>query len=110
WIEQYKLQYQSTHPHILSSISYSLSLLNVRSTASQHEIESQANLVVSRCIKDLKFEIDLDAEYRYTSLAFCVIDSVFSIGVRYGGVKNVISNVSTQLGIPATIQDIDQSE
>lgn len=35
----------------------------------------------------------LGDEYYYSSLPLCVIDSVFSIGVRYEGVKNTIRKV-----------------
>jgi hypothetical protein len=34
----------------------------------------------------------LPQEYFYSSLSLCVIDSVFSIGVRYEGVQNVVEN------------------
>jgi hypothetical protein len=109
WIEQYKLQYQTTHPHIISSIDQSLAILKIRSTTSQIDIETKADLVVARCMKEVSFDKDLDNEYKYSSLALCVIDSVFSIGVRYEGVKNVIRNVSTKLGISAIIQIADGS-
>lgn len=33
-----------------------------------------------------------DAVFQYASLPLCVIDSVFSIGVRYGSTKNVVKN------------------
>ena len=34
----------------------------------------------------------LGDEYGYHSLSLCVIDAVFSIGVRYGGVQTVVQN------------------
>lgn len=37
-----------------------------------------------------KKDFDLQAEYNYGHLPLCVIDSVFSIGVKYEGVQNVI--------------------
>ena len=41
----------------------------------------------------------LGDEYRYSSLPLCVIDAVYSIGVRYAGVTNVIARycLSTKL-------------
>jgi hypothetical protein len=33
-----------------------------------------------------------DAVFQYASLPLCVIDAVFSIGVRYGSTKNVVKN------------------
>lgn len=38
--------------------------------------------------------IEVAEEYGYASLPLCVIDSVFSIGVRYEGVRNVIERTS----------------
>jgi hypothetical protein len=35
----------------------------------------------------------LDKEYYYSSISLCVIDCVFSIGVKYEGVKNTINRV-----------------
>ncbi len=39
-------------------------------------------------------------EYSYASLPLCVIDSVFSIGVRYEGVRNVIDRYCRRFGLP----------
>jgi len=44
-------------------------------------------------------KLALDDEYHYAHLPLCVIDSVFSIGVRYGGVKNVIHRYCSWAGI-----------
>jgi hypothetical protein len=33
-----------------------------------------------------------EAVFQYASLPLCVVDSVFSIGVRYGSTKNVVKN------------------
>jgi len=41
---------------------------------------------------DLK-NAKLSNEYYYSSLPLCVIDSVFSIGVKYQGVKNTINRI-----------------
>jgi len=47
---------------------------------------------------DLK-SFKLDNAFHYKSLPLCVIDSVFSIGVRYEGVKNVINNFCSHTDI-----------
>ena len=48
--------------------------------------------IVARCTEVLPLETaQLGAEYGYQCLPLCVIDAVWSIGVRYGGVKNVVS-------------------
>lgn len=51
-----------------------------------------------------KQDIDLSSarlgdEYFYHSLSFCVIDAVFSIGVRYGGVVNVVRRYAAHYGL-----------
>jgi len=38
-------------------------------------------------------------EYHYQSLPLCVIDSVFSIGVRYEGVRNVVARYCARYGL-----------
>ena len=46
--------------------------------------------VVEYCISTLNFDQPLASEYDYKNVPFCVIDSVFSIGVKYESVQNVI--------------------
>lgn len=41
----------------------------------------------------------LPDEYYYTSVPLCVIDSVFSIGVRYEAVKNTVTRYSEYFGL-----------
>lgn len=41
----------------------------------------------------------LGEEYYYQSLPLCVIDAVFSIGIKYGTTKNVIINFCNKQGI-----------
>lgn len=43
---------------------------------------------------------ELTEEYDYSCIPLCIIDSVYSIGVRYEGVKNVISRACQWLEIP----------
>ena len=40
----------------------------------------------------------LAAEYRYASLPLCVVDAVFSIGVRYASTQKVVSNLCEYTG------------
>lgn len=42
----------------------------------------------------------LSDEYCYQSLPLCVIDAVYSIGVRYGGVRNVVIRYCDFFGLP----------
>jgi len=46
--------------------------------------------VAQRCRDLLPFTLELGPEYGYQNLPLCVLDSVWSIGVRYGGVQNVV--------------------
>jgi hypothetical protein len=41
----------------------------------------------------------LSEEYYYNSLSLCVIDAVFSIGIRYTITRNVVEKFCTKLGI-----------
>lgn len=44
--------------------------------------------------------VSLDDEYFYASLPLCVIDAVFSIGVKYESVRNVIDRYCRRYGQP----------
>jgi hypothetical protein len=44
--------------------------------------------------------VEVDDEYFYASLPLCVIDSVFSIGVRYESVRNVLDRYCRRFGLP----------
>ena len=55
------------------------------------------------CIDNLDDLSNLDKkapEYNYSCVALCAIDSVYSIGVRYEGVQNVISHFCQKTAIP----------
>jgi hypothetical protein len=57
--------------------------------------------VTSACLeifKDKK-EYELPSEYSYRHLPLCVIDAVFSIGVRYQGVTNTINKFCSHFKI-----------
>jgi len=44
--------------------------------------------------------IEVADEYSYASLPLCVIDAVYSIGVRYEGVRNVVARYCRRFGLP----------
>jgi hypothetical protein len=46
--------------------------------------------LVTLCQRNLALEVSLGDEYRYAHLSFCVIDAVFSIGVRYESTQAVV--------------------
>jgi len=56
--------------------------------------------IVACCKAVLPLErAELGGEYGYNCLPLCVIDAVWSIGVRYGGVKNVVARYCTHCGL-----------
>lgn len=58
------------------------------------------NKVTKYCIDNIDFQDrDENNDYYYSSMPFCVIDSVFSIGVRYEGVVNVVERFCEYYGI-----------
>lgn len=44
--------------------------------------------------------LELPQEYFYSSLAFCLADSIFSMGVRYQSVQKVVTNLSSVIEVP----------
>ncbi|UFT99351.1 hypothetical protein KO561_19635 [Radiobacillus kanasensis] len=57
-----------------------------------HTLDKDYNKIAEFCESVLIFEnAKLPDEYYYSSLPLCVIDSIFSIGVRYEGVKNTVN-------------------
>lgn len=62
--------------------------------------ENDAPLIAEYAERVLKLgQARLPDEYYYTSVPQCVIDAVFSIGVRYEGVRNTVTRFSTYLGL-----------
>jgi hypothetical protein len=55
--------------------------------------------VAEFCRRSLPFELALGSEYGYKNLPLCVLDAVWSIGVRYTGVQNVIARYQKSYGL-----------
>ena len=68
-------------------------------------LESFSEKFTNYCLTNLTFNEELGDEYNYSCLPLCVVDAVFSIGVRYEGVKNVVQNVSKLFEIAKYTQD-----
>ncbi|MFS0809480.1 hypothetical protein [Shouchella sp. 1P01AA] len=52
---------------------------------------NEALKIANYCRQELDLkQAQLPDEYYYSHLTLCVIDSVFSIGVRYEGVRNTV--------------------
>jgi hypothetical protein len=61
---------------------------------------SELSKLVDFCTATLPLKsATLGKEFYYASLPLCVIDSVFSIGVRYEGVINTVTRFSNKFGI-----------
>jgi len=72
----------------------------VRCNEMKHEIIAQC------CSKRLDLEnAKLSDEYYYKSLSLCVIDAVFSIGIRYAITRNVVRNFCNKLLIERLRED-----
>lgn len=59
-----------------------------------------ALIAACRAVLTSSGPIEVAEEYGYASLPLCVIDSVFSIGVRYEGVRNVIERYCRRVRLP----------
>jgi hypothetical protein len=67
------------------------------------DLSTDAQAVATHCRRSLRLGgARLPDEYFYRSLSLCVIDAVFSIGVRYEGVKNVVARYRehARMGVP----------
>ena len=56
--------------------------------------------IMEKCEKELKDSLrtgELPEEYYYNSIVFCLIDSIFSIGVKYSCVKKTVMNYCDNL-------------
>lgn len=63
---------------------------------------TEVNQLVAHCMKTLEFDgLEPSNACDYSHIPLCVIDSVFSIGVRYEGVENVIRNTCSYFEIDA---------
>lgn len=59
------------------------------------------------CKNKLNFsEENLGDEYYYQSLPFCIIDAIFSIGVRYSSTQNTISRFCNYFGLDEISKEI----
>ena len=68
------------------------------------EMECARSAGKARSVLNLS-DAQLGAEYTYHSLSLCVIDAVFSIGVRYAGVQAVVQNYCDHFSLPRLRSD-----
>lgn len=63
-------------------------------------MSAEVKTIIEQCEKlfNLK-EAALPPEYDYRSLPFCVIDAVFSIGVKDESVRNTVERYARELGL-----------
>lgn len=58
------------------------------------------NKIVSFLVDNYDLEsFELPSEYDYSCLPLCILDAVFSIGVKYKSVENVISRFCAKTGV-----------
>lgn len=71
-------------------------------------MSSEIKKIVDFCKEKVDLETqNIGYEFNYASLPLCVVDSIFSIGVKYEGVTNVIHNLCTYFNIKAHSDNIN---
>lgn len=66
-------------------------------------MKNNIDLIVAHADKVLPLNsVCLGEEYYYQSLPLCIIDAVYSIGVRYEGVKNVVARYCARFDLQRT--------
>ena len=63
------------------------------------KLSKEQELILEMCESTLSLSNELGEEYRYNSIVFCLIDAIFSIGVRYESTKNTVIRYCDSLEI-----------
>jgi hypothetical protein len=64
------------------------------------DLKEKAASLAALCEQELPLQdARLGDEYFYQSPSLCVIDAVYSIGVKYGGVRNVVKRYCSHFGL-----------
>jgi hypothetical protein len=64
------------------------------------DLKEKVAQIASLCEQEFDLQdARLGDEYFYQSLPLCVIDAVYSIGVKYGGVRNVVKRYCDHFGL-----------
>lgn len=58
-----------------------------------------AKWLANKCEEVLDFDNPLGNEFHYSSLVFCVIDAVFSIGTHYSSTEKTVANYAYHFGL-----------
>lgn len=59
----------------------------------------KAKQLADKCEEKLDFHNQLGKEFNYSSLVFCVIDAVFSIGTHYSSTEKTVANYAYHFGL-----------
>lgn len=59
----------------------------------------KAEKLAKKCEEKLDFNENLGDEFNYSSLVFCVIDAVFSIGTHYSSTEKTVANYAYHFGL-----------
>ena len=71
-------------------------------------MNNKINLIAAHADSVLTLDsASLGGEYYYQSLPLCIIDAVYSIGVRYEGVKNLVGRYCAQFDLQRTRSNKD---
>lgn len=66
-------------------------LENIETTVNETLFKDSQKLALE-CEKKLGWHLKLGKEYTYSSLVFCIIDAIFSIGVHYSSAEKAVNN------------------
>lgn len=69
-----------------------------------------AKKLADRCEEILDFCKHLGSEFNYSSLVFCIIDAVFSIGTHYSGAEKAVKNYAEKYNLSRYNAEIPQAE
>lgn len=69
-----------------------------------------AEKLARKCEEKLDFSTKLNNEFYYSSLVFCVIDAVFSIGTHYFGTEKTVKNYAEKYNLSRYNAEIPQTE
>lgn len=69
-----------------------------------------AEKLAKKCEEKLDFSTKLNNEFYYSSLVFCVIDAVFSIGTHYSSTEKAVKNYAEKYHLSRYNTEISQTE
>lgn len=71
---------------------------------------TNAEKLAKKCEEKLDFSTKLNNEFYYSSLVFCVIDAVFSMGTHYSGAEKAVKNYAEKYNLSRYNTENPQTE